>query len=222
MNKVRLVAMTQPVSGSSIPDTDGLLAYCARVSSPQNQDNWETAPRLLAYCAEHKHWSVFEMASVELEIETTRAISHQLLRHRSLHFQEFSQRYSDVSSFVLHELRLAHPTNRQMSVPCDNQDWKDDWIADQENLMALIYQLQETWQERGIAKEVLRNIYPEGLTMTRLYAHGTVRDWWHYCQLRMGHGTQSEHADLAQKINAVLAEAVPETWQGLMGSIHAD
>jgi thymidylate synthase (FAD) len=218
MNKARLVAITRPVEDSIIPDTDGLLAYCARVSSPKNQDKWETAPQLLSYCAEHKHWSVFEMASVVLEIETPRDIARQLLRH-SMRPQEFSQRYSDVSSFITRELRLRHPSNRQMSLPCDNKKWQAEWRADQEDLLSTIYYLQEKWRDRGIAKEVLRVLYPEGLTMSRLYMHGTVRDWWHYCQLRMGHGTQVEHADLASRIDEVLAEALPDVWRGLRESV---
>ena len=218
MNKVRLVAITQPTEDSSVPDTDGLLAYCARVSSPKNQDKWETAPQLLGYCAEHKHWSVFEMASVVLEIETPRDIARQLLRH-SMRPQEFSQRYSDVSSFVTRELRLRHPTNRQMSLPCECNKWQEEWQADQQDLLSTIYYLQDKWRERGIAKEVLRVLYPEGLTMSRLYMHGTVRDWWHYCQLRMGHGTQAEHADLASRIDEVLADALPDVWRGLRESV---
>jgi thymidylate synthase (FAD) len=219
MNKVKLVAITRPVEDSGIPDTEGLLAYCARVSSPKNQDKWETAPQLLNYCAEHGHWSVFEMAAVELEIETTRAVSRQLIRHRSFRFQEFSQRYSDVSNFVTSELRLKHPSNRQMSLPCDNKEWRDEWQADQEKLLDLIHQIQSTWRDRGIAKETLRNIYPEGLAMTKLYMHGVIRDWWHYCRVRTAEGTQPEHQNLAIKIEAVLAEALPDVWRGLQGSI---
>jgi thymidylate synthase (FAD) len=219
MNKARLVAITRPVEGSSVPDTDGLLAYCARVSSPKNQDKWETAPQLLSYCAEHGHWSVFEMAAVELEIETTRAVSRQLIRHRSFHFQEFSQRYSDVSNFATCELRLKHPSNRQFSLPCDNKKWRAEWQSDQEDLLDMIYYLQEKWRERGIAKEALRNTYPEGMTMTKLYMHGVVRDWWHYCRVRTAEGTQPEHQDLAIKIEAVLADALPDVWRGLRESV---
>lgn len=220
MNKVRVVAITQPVDDSGVPNTDGLLAFCARVSSPKNQDNWETSSRLLSYCAEHKHWSVFEMASVVLEIETPRDIARQLLRHRSLHFQEFSQRYSDVSTFMVRELRMQHPTNRQMSEPCLNSELRNEWHADQDALLQHVLRLQAKWQDRNVAKEVLRVIYPEGLTMSRLYAHGTVRDWWHYCKLRLHPGSQVEHIHLASLIDLALSEALPDTWRGLKGASH--
>ena len=221
MNKARVIAITKPIATMVVPDADALIPYCARVSNPENQENHDTGPRLMHYCAKHKHWSVFEMASVVLEIETSRDIARQLLRHRSFHFQETSQRYSHVDDFVIRELRLQDTQNRQASLPCDNPDWHKEWASDLEGLLEMVEQLRDTWRERGVAKEVLRVMYPEGLTMSRLYISATLRDLWHYCELRRGNGTQPEHADLAEKIAAAVKVEVPDAWAALEASREA-
>ena len=218
MISARLVAITNPFL-SNIPDADSLIAYCARVSNPANQDNHETANKLLSYCARHGHWSVFEMANAVVEVEAPRDISRQLLRHRSMHFQELSQRYSADVHFIDRELRLQCPHNRQASHPCGSADYHLDWQHDLDELAQHVTRLQKKWLERGAAKETVRVIYPEGLTMSRLYANATVRDWWHYCRVRTAEGTQPEHQDLAIKIESVLADALPDVWRGLRESV---
>jgi thymidylate synthase (FAD) len=219
MIRTKLIAVTQPVI-DEIPGADELIAYCARVSNPANQGNHATADRLLAYCARHGHWSVFEMASVVIEIEAPRDISRQLLRHRSVHFQELSQRYSgDIHFSTDRQLRLQHPTNRQESLPCWDNDWHAEWSGDLRETAEAAEALRRKWQARGIANEVLRVIYPEGLTMSRLYAHATVRDWWHYVRVRAAEGTQAEHRELAEQIDMLMRSAVPGAWRGLIASV---
>ena len=161
------------------------------------------------------------MVSVVLEIETTRDIGRQLLRHRSFHFQETSQRYSHVDDFVIRELRLQDDKNRQASLPCNDFNLRREWDADQAEVLEMIERLQAKWQKLGIAREVLRVIYPEGLTMSRLYVNATLRDLWHYCELRRGNGTQPEHADLAEKIAAAVKAEVPDAWAALEASREA-
>lgn len=210
----RLIGVTTPTV-DDIPDADAIMAYCARVSNPQNQTNHETADRLLAYCAKHAHWSVFTMANVLVEVEAPRDISRQLLRHCSFKFQEFSQRYAVADRFCVRELRLQDSTNRQNSLPVDDTALHDEWMKDQGELIEHIKQLQHKWLVRGAAKEVIRVINPEGLTMSRLYLSANIRDIWHYYQVRKGNGTQKEHSDLAVLIAEEVAKAVPETWKGL-------
>ena len=199
---VKLIAYTQwstvPIEGNN----EDIISYCARVSNPKNQDNFKTSKKLLQYCIKHKHWSVFEMANVVMEINTTRDIARQILRHRSFHFQEFSQRYADPMSenlgSTVREARLQDPKNRQNSLQTTDDDLKKAWIMKQQQLIhecTLGYQ----WAlENGIAKEQARSVLPEGLTMSRMYMNGTVRDWFHYCTLRMGPETQKEHREIAR------------------------
>jgi thymidylate synthase (FAD) len=209
----RVVAITQPIlTELDIPDAEALLAYTARVSNPSNQDNFQTADRLLAYCIREAHWSVFEMANVVLEIEAPRDISRQILRHKSNAFQEFSQRYADVTEdmFCLRELRLQDDKNRQASnkLPADHE-WHDEWEKDQMDLLYMARRLTDKWRERGAAKEVTRVLLPEGLTMSRMYVNANVRSLLHYVSVRSGNGTQLEHVDVAMKAVEAIKPHLP-------------
>lgn len=206
--KVRVVGVTQPVL-DFIPDSEGILSYAARVSSPQNQGNFDTAAKLLKYCVEHKHYSVFETANITMEVEAPRDIARQLLRHRSFTFQEFSQRYAESTDFITRECRLQDHKNRQNSVNSEDAGTNLWWEAEQENLVDHILWLYKEALEKGVAKEVARVILPEGLTMSKLYVNGTVRSWLHYCELRDGNGTQREHEDLAKKCKVEVLKHFP-------------
>ena len=190
-----------------------LIAFCARVSNPSNQANTKTTKRLLEYLIKHKHWSPFEMASCCVEVTTTRDIARQLLRHRSFSFQEFSQRYADVSSldksFVTREARLQDSTNRQNSIPTDDQRLQMIWTSHQNKVLSYAKEAYEWAIENGIAKEQARVVLPEGLTVSRLYVNGTIRSWIHYLELRTANGTQKEHMDLAKVIASAIKEIYP-------------
>ena len=216
--KVRPIAMTQPLV-DFIPDGEGLMSYCARVSNPNNQLNFETADGLLKYCAKHGHWSVFEMVNVVLEIKAPRDISRQIIRHRSGAFQEFSQRYADVieDMFCKRELRMQDKKNRQNSEVCLDKELCDEWYEDQAQLLALVQDLQEKWRALGAAKEVVRVIMPEGLTMSSMYVNFNVRSLVHYIKVRGGNGTQKEHIDVAVKCLEVCRPLFPESWGALVG-----
>lgn len=210
MSQVRLIAFTQPIELEGVQTGEELVAYCARVSNPANQANHETAPRLLNYLVRNQHWSPFEMAHAVLEIQTTRDIARQILRHRSFSFQEFSQRYAEVvGEPVLREARLQDTTNRQNSTPAHDAQlraWWDDqqaWLAEQ---ATKVYQ---DALNQGIAKEVARAVLPEGLTPSRLYMAGSVRSWIHYIQLRAGNGTQQEHREIAVMCKLALLHVMP-------------
>lgn len=206
---VRLIAITKPVI-AECTEVGDLLAYCARVSNPANQANTETAPRLLSYLVRKAHWSPFEMASMTLEIVTTRAIAHQILRHRSFSFQEFSQRYAAAPPEpVLSEARLQDATNRQASHETDDEALQSWWTHEQTLLAAHASAVYQQALHNGIAKEVARNVLPEGLTESRLYMAGTIRSWVHYCQLRCEAGTQKEHREVALACKVVLIEQFP-------------
>jgi|TARA_R110002153_G_scaffold30391_1_gene93183 thymidylate synthase (FAD) len=213
--KVKLISHSQsPDHNESAQD---LIAYCARVSNPENQNNKETSEKLLNYLARYKHWSPFEMVSVCLEVETTRDIARQLLRHRSFSFQEFSQRYADPTKdleFEAREARLQDPKNRQNSIPVDRNDEKhrrinEEWRMKQLELIREIKKLYNWALDKGIAKEQARAILPEGNTISRLYVNGTLRSWIHYIELRSGNGTQQEHAELALAVAEVIAKIFP-------------
>jgi thymidylate synthase (FAD) len=206
--KVRVVGVTQPVL-DFIPDSEGILSYAARVSSPQNQGNFDTAAKLLKYCVEHKHYSVFETANITMEVEAPRDIARQLLRHRSFTFQEFSQRYAESTDFITRECRLQDHKNRQNSMDSEDTGTNLWWETEQENLVDHILWLYKEALEKGVAKEVARVILPEGLTMSKLYVNGTVRSWLHYCELRDGNGTQREHEDLAKKCKVEVLKHFP-------------
>lgn len=208
MNNAKIIAVTQPLidNENGVRMTpDEFIAYCARVSNPSNQMNSMTAPKLLRYCAKHKHWSVFETVSVTMEINTTRDIARQILRHRSFSFQEFSQRYADPTQdlgFVAREARLQDLKNRQNSIELDmNDDYQgglhDRWVLMQEAIITESKRAYAWAIDNGIAKEQARSVLPEGLTISRMYMNGTLRSWAHYCALRSGVETQKEHREIA-------------------------
>jgi len=209
--KVRIVACTQPEIEDATTAED-LVSYCARVSNPDNQNNYKTADRLLRYMINKKHWSPFEMVNVVVEIQTTRDIGRQILRHRSFSFQEFSQRYAvvDNGSFVTRETRLQDTKNRQNSLPNEDEKLEGEWQSYQEALMQSVYGAYKWAIDSGIAKEQARAILPEGMTMSRMYMSGSLRSWIHYCQVRNDPGvTQAEHVDIAGKIWDLLIERFP-------------
>ena len=213
--KVKLKAVSEPVDGfdESIGNVMELIAFCARVSNPANQNNSKTSENLLKYLLKHKHWSPFEMASATLEIETTRDIARQLLRHRSFSFQEFSQRYSDPAdmgdAFVLREARLQHPTNRQASIESDNEAVEKMWLAKQSQVIHEAKMAYNWAIENGIAKEQARVVLPEGNTKSRLYVSGTIRSWIHYIEVRTEEGTQKEHRLLAKEVAYAISRVFP-------------
>lgn len=193
-------------------DALDLVAYCARVSNPDNQNNKETSEKLVKYLMKHKHWSPLEMVSACLEIETTRDIARQILRHRSFSFQEFSQRYADPTeslSFEKREARLQDPKNRQNSLENDNVELELQWRGKQEDVIREAY-LAYTWAiENGIAKEQARAVLPEGNTVSRMYVNGTLRSWIHYIELRGANGTQKEHIEIANAVADVITKIFP-------------
>jgi len=220
--KVKLISYSKPTRelvSDGLYDVQDLVAFCARVSNPANQYNTETSEKLIKYLIKHQHWSPLEMTSACIEIETTRDIARQILRHRSFSFQEFSQRYADPTQdldFVIREARLQDTKNRQNSVELDLQNDEQRQIAYQwQNLQReLINKTKEvyTWAvSKGIAKEQARAVLPEGLTVSRLYMNGTLRSWIHYIMLRAGNGTQKEHAEIALACAEVIAEIFPMT-----------
>jgi len=196
MSKVKLVWTT--------PQGEELVAYMARVSNPENQDKKETAPKLLKYLANNKHWSPFEMVNVCMEIETTRDIARQILRHRSFSFQEFSQRYAVANDYALSEVRLQDDKNRQNSLPTEDRELQRWWDEMQRTLIAQVRGVYGAALNNGIAKEVARKLLPEGLTMSRMYMNGTLRSWMHYVDIRCDAATQKEHRDVADKCKAIL------------------
>jgi thymidylate synthase (FAD) len=207
-NKARVIGVTTPIL-ATIPDSAGIVAYAARVSNPLNQDNFETAGKLLKYCVDHGHYSVFETVNLVMEIETPRDIARQMLRHRSFSFQEFSQRYAEAQSFVSRECRLQDSKNRQNSILNEDPHLSEWWESKQKFLMEVGEGIYKEALEKGVAKEVARVLLPEGLTMSRLYMNGTLRSWMHYCNLRDGNGTQSEHIDIAQKCKEEVMKHFP-------------
>jgi thymidylate synthase (FAD) len=196
-----------------------LVAFCARVSNPANQDNKETSEKLIRYLVKHQHWSPLEMVSMCLELTTTRDIARQILRHRSFSFQEFSQRYADPTAeldeaFVLREARLQDTKNRQNSVELDMNDEAQkllafEWERAQKRVLFSVKQEYSWAIKNGIAKEQARAVLPEGLTVSRLYMNGTLRSWIHYIQLRSANGTQKEHRDIAIECAKVIAKVFP-------------
>ena len=217
--QVKLVSYSQPQDKKWLPgeinagDLQELIAYCARVSNPSNQNNTATSQKLLRYLAREKHWSPFEMVSACLEIETTRDIARQILRHRSFSFQEFSQRYADPTKDLdisqLRDARLQDTKNRQNSLETTDTDLKLEWLKKQAEVVAAAKN-SYTWAiENGIAKEQARAVLPEGTTNSRLYMNGTLRSWMHYVELRSSNGTQKEHRDVAIECGKVLSTIFP-------------
>ena len=220
--KVKLISYSKPsraMYDEGLTDAQELIAYCARVSNPSNQLNMETADKLIRYLIKHKHWSPLEMVSACLEIETTRDIARQILRHRSFSFQEFSQRYADptaelANSFVIREARFQDTKNRQNSVEFDMTDESQkllaiEWERAQKRVLFAVEKEYKWAIENGIAKEQARAVLPEGLTASRLYMNGTLRSWIHFIELRSSNGTQKEHMEVARECAAVIAEAFP-------------
>jgi thymidylate synthase (FAD) len=203
MNTAKIIAVTQPLIDNENGvrmSSDEFIAYCARVSNPSNQMNSLTAPKLLRYCAKHKHWSVFETVSITMSIETTRDIARQILRHRSFSFQEFSQRYADPTEslgFVTREARLQDPKNRQNSIETDDVQTQIQWKVLQDIVRKSSEDAYKFAIENGIAKEQARAVLPEGLTVSRMYMNGNLRSWIHYCLIRTGPETQKEHREIA-------------------------
>lgn len=218
--KVKVISYSKPsqeLIKEGLYDVQELIAYCARVSNPSNQFNTETSEKLIKYLVKHKHWSPLEMVSICLEIETTRDIARQILRHRSFSFQEFSQRYADPTKdldFVLREARFQDSKNRQNSEPFDMSIDIHRQIAYQWEQMQLrvITEAKNAYEwaiSKGIAKEQARAVLPEGLMMSKLYMNGTLRSWVHYIQLRSENGTQKEHTQIAKACAEVISECFP-------------
>lgn len=213
--KVRMISYSKPSTemyGEGLMDVQELIAFCARVSNPSNQFNTQTSEKLIKYLIKHQHWSPLEMVSACLEVETTRDIARQILRHRSFSFQEFSQRYADPTKdldFVLREARLQDEKNRQNSVGTDDAELKAWWDAKQKFIIDIVKTTYGEAIAKGIAKEQARAILPEGNTVSRLYMNGTIRSWIHFIQVRGGNGTQKEHMEVARECARVIAEVFP-------------
>ena len=220
--KVKLISYSRPsrqVASEGLYDMQELIAFCARVSNPSNQFNTETSEKLIKYLIKNKHWSPLEMVSACVEIETTRDIARQILRHRSFSFQEFSQRYADPTAelneaFVLREARFQDTTNRQNSIEADMSDEAQrliaiEWQRAQRRVLFSVEQEYKWAIKNGIAKEQARAVLPEGLTISRMYMNGTLRSWIHYIELRAANGTQKEHREIAKAIGQIIAEVFP-------------
>jgi len=213
--KIKLVSYSQPAEEFKLQGLENcadLVAFCARVSNPSNQYNKETAEKLIGYLMRNAHWSPLEMVSVCMEIETTRDIARQILRHRSFSFQEFSQRYADPTKeleFVTREARLQDKKNRQNSIEIDDDSLKSEWVRRQKQIEELVQENYVWALNNGIAKEQARAILPEGMTVSRLYMNGTIRSWIHYIQLRSENGTQKEHMDIAKECANVISNLFP-------------
>jgi thymidylate synthase (FAD) len=217
--KVNLVSYSKPTvefQQEGIENVQDLIAFCARVSNPSNQFNTESSQKLINYLVKNAHWSPLEMVSVCLEIETTRDIARQILRHRSFSFQEFSQRYADPTkdlSFVLREARLQDQKNRQNSVELEDtlfaENLKEQWKWKQEAVIAATNDAYKWAIAHGIAKEQARAVLPEGLTVSRMYMSGTLRSFIHFIQVRSGNGTQKEHMEIAKKCAEVISAIFP-------------
>ena len=207
---VSLVGMTQPSAATGCHTANQLIAYAARVSNPDNQNNPKTASKLLGYLIKHEHWSPFEMVSVTMEITTTRDISRQIIRHRSFSFQEFSQRYAKSTNFETRECRLQDEKNRQNSIATEDRELAESWNMAQKTVINAANDAYQWALENGIAKEQARAVLPEGNTETTLYMSGTLRSWVHYCKLRMANGTQKEHIEIAKQCWDVISQHFPD------------
>jgi thymidylate synthase (FAD) len=208
--RVKLIGMTAPSNDHK--SAEELIVFMARVSNPNNQDNTQGNDKLIRYLIKNQHWSPFEMVSLVMEINTTRDIARQILRHRSFSFQEFSQRYADPTkdlSFEFREARLQDTKNRQKSIETDDDYIKERWEEQQASVIFKSKQAYEWAIDNGIAKEQARAVLPEGITQSRLYMNGTLRSWIHYCQLRMENGTQKEHAEIANECWDIIAAQFP-------------
>ena len=211
MSKVKLVAYTNP-NIDGINSLEDFIAFCARVSNPSNQLNTASSHKLIQYCMNNKHWSIFEMVNIVLEITTTRDIARQILRHRSFAFQEFSQRYANPVqdlNFETREARLQDYKNRQKSLEVDDADLKLRWEDQQDFIIKAARSAYDWAIVNGIAKEQERAVLPEGLIESRLYMNGSLRSWIHYIELRSANGTQKEHQEIAKECAKVIAKIFP-------------
>lgn len=212
MNKAKIVALTQPVIDEA-HSAEEFIAYAARVSNPANQALSKDPYKLVRYLMEHSHWSPFEMVNVVIQMDTTRDIARQVLRHRSMHFQEFSQRYADITELSdemsARETRLQDHKNRQNSLVNTDLKLETWWKESQEALADHAMSVYAEAVLKGVAKEQARVVLPEGLTPSRLYANATVRDWYHYCKIRTDPSTQKEHRELAESCYIVLRDQFP-------------
>ena len=210
---VKLISHSTSPADSELDNVQDLIAYCAKVSNPNNQINKETSEKLIKFLIKHNHWSPLEMVSVCLEIETTRDIAHQMVRHRSFSFQEFSQRYANPKEmgdqFITRECRLQDTKNRQNSIYTENIELIVSWDEKQQEVIDKAKEVYDWAIENGIAKEQARVVLPEGCTKTRLYMNGSVRSWVHYIELRGANGTQKEHMEIAHACAKVIAEIFP-------------
>ena len=217
MTEVKLVSYsraTEEFENEGLTDLQELIAFCAKVSNPQAQINNDTSERLIKYLIKHQHWSPLEMVNAVLEINTTRDIAHQVVRHRSFAFQEFSQRYADPKEqgemFEFSEARLQDPKNRQNSIEIEDKQLQTDWDHAQRRIGVLAKKEYDWAIRKGIAKEQARKVLPEGITTSRLYMNGTIRSWIHYVDLRSGNGTQKEHMEVACACAAALEPVFPD------------
>ena len=204
---------TPEFEAEGLDNLQELIAYCAKVSNPSNQINKETSERLIKYLIKHQHWSPLEMVNATLEIETTRDIAHQIVRHRSFSFQEFSQRYADPTTmedwYTMREARLQDTENRQNSIDTDDMELTIEWFKKQSEVQQASERAYQWAIDNGIAKEQARVVLPEGMTKTRLYMNGTIRSWVHYIELRGANGTQKEHMEIAHACAKIIAEIFP-------------
>ena len=212
--KAKLVSYSQPDKDTVFTEwtPNDLIAYAARVSNPSNQNNRDTSEKLLRYLIKHKHWSPFEMASACLEINTTRDIARQILRHRSFSFQEFSQRYAnpvEELEFVTREARMQDDKNRQNSIETDDWDIENEWHKEQRKIIKVCQKVYKNAIKKGIAKEVARAVLPEGLTKSRMYVNGTIRSWIHFIELRSANGTQKECMEVARECAKAITKIFP-------------
>ena len=208
----RLISYSQPTDIIGLDDVQDLIAYCARVSNPSGQENTATNEKLLKYLIKHQHWSPFEMASACIEINTTRDIARQILRHRSFSFQEFSQRYANPVKeleFVTREARMQDDKNRQSSIEVDDETFQLDWEREQRRVIWMCRQVYNAAIKKGIAKEVARAVLPEGLTTSRLYMNGNIRSWIHFIELRSSNGTQKECSEVAIACAKAISKIFP-------------
>lgn len=213
--KVTLKSISQPINIEGVNTAEEFIAYCARVSNPANQVNNETADRLIRYLIRNQHWSPFEMVHMTLEIETTRDIGRQILRHRSFAFQEFSQRYAEATQFTTREARLQDKKNRQNSIKTNDELLQEVWQEKQEWLLDDAEAAYRWALDNGIAKEQARAVLPEGLTVTNMYMAGSLRSWIHYCDLRSANGTQLEHQEVAIAALDIMKEQFPNIVKAL-------
>lgn len=219
--KVKLISYSQPskeMLEQGLENVQELIAFCARVSNPSNQFNKETSEKLIKYLIKHQHWSPLEMTSACLEIETTRDIARQILRHRSFSFQEFSQRYADPTkdlSFMLREARKQDVKNRQNSIELEDSlhdaNISEQWKWMQNDVINAASKAYEWAIKSGLAKEQARAVLPEGLTVSRMYMNGTLRSWIHFIDVRSGNGTQKEHMEIARECAKIISEIFPMT-----------